>query len=87
MHLSAKEKDNYETVKQTLISKLTPALFVTMDEFHQRKHLPGKALSVFIHHLKKLLLQAMPDLDTTTCDQLLLHQFMAGLPQAVNQQL
>ena len=32
------------------------------------------------HDLKKLLLQAMPDLDTTTRDQWLLHQFVAGLP-------
>ena len=60
MDLSAEEKDNHETVKKTLTSKLTPA---------------------------SLLLQAMPDLDTTTRDQLLLHQFVAGLPQAVSPQL
>ena len=87
MDLSAEEKDNYETVKETLTSKSTSAVFVILDEFHQRKLLPGEALSVFVHHLKKLLLQVMPDLDTTTRYQLLLHQFVAGLPQAVSQQL
>ena len=66
---------------------MTPASFVTLDEFHRRKLLPGEALPVFVHHLKKLLLQAMPDLDTTTHDQLLLHQFVAGLLQAVSWQL
>ena len=81
------EKDNYKTVKQTLTSKLTPASFVTLNEFHQRKLLPDEALSVFVHHLNKLFLQAMPGLDTTTRDQLLLHQFVAGLPQAVSRQL
>ena len=78
MDLSTEERDNYKTVKQTLTSKLTPASFVMLDEFHRRKLLPGEVLSVFVHHLNKLLLQAMPDLDTTTRDQLLLHQFMAG---------
>ena len=87
MDLSTEERDNYKTVKQTLTSKLTPASFVTLDEFHQRKLLPGEVLSVFVLHLKKLLLQAMPDLDTTTRDQLLLHQFMAGQPQAMSRQL
>ena len=74
-------------MKQMVTSKLTPASFVTLDEFHRRKLLPGEVLSVFIHHLKKLLLQALPDLDATTRDQLLLHQFVAGLPQAVSRQL
>ena len=87
MDLSVEEKDSYETAKQTLTSKLTPASFVTLDEFHRRKLLPGEALSVFVHHLKKLLLQVMPDLDTMTRNQLLLHQFVAGLPQAVSRQL
>ena len=90
------EKNNYETAKHKLTNKLTPALFVTLDEFYRRKLLPGEALSVFVHQKllkkkkkkkKKLLLQAMPDLDTTTRDQLLLHQFVAGLPQAVSWQL
>ena len=87
------EKNNYETAKHTLTNKLTPASFVSLDEFHRRKLLPGEVLSVFVHQKlllkkkKKLLLQVMPDLDTMMRDQLLLHQFVAELPQAVNWQL
>ena len=88
------EKNNYETAKHTPTNKLTPASFVSLDEFHRRKLLPGEVLFVFVHQKllkkkkkKKLLLQTMPDLDTTTRDQLLLHQLVAGLPQAVSWQL
>ena len=87
MDLMAEEKDNYKTTKQTLISKLTPASFVMLDEFHWQKLLSGEVLPMFFHHLKKLLPQVMPDLDTMMRDQLLLHQFMAGQHQAVRQQL
>lgn len=87
MDLSKDEKDVYETAKQRLIGKLTPALFVTLNKFHQRKLQPGEALSVFVHHLKKLLGQAMPDLDAAAHNQLLLHQFVAGLSQAVGRRL
>ena len=61
--LSTEEKDNYETVKQMLTSKLTPVSFMMLEEFHRWKLLPGEALSMFVHHLKKLLLQTMPDLN------------------------
>ena len=39
---------------------------------------PEEALSVFVHDMKVLLEQAMPWLDNTAHDQLLLHQFLAG---------
>ena len=61
--LSTEVKDNYDTVKQMLTSKLTPASYMILDEFHRWKLLPGEALSKFVHHLKKLLLQTMPDLN------------------------
>ena len=44
-------------------------------------------LSVFVHEMKVLLVHAMPGLDATSHDQLLLHQFLAGLPVPVSQQL
>ena len=87
MDLMAEVKDNYETTKQTPTSKMTPASFVMLDEFHWRKLLSGEVLPMFFHHLKKLLPQVKLDLDTMMRDQLLLHQFMAGPPQAVRQQL
>ena len=47
----------------------------------------GEALSVFVHDLKKLFEQAMPGLDKPAQDQLLLHQFLVGVPDAVSRQL
>ena len=66
---------------------MMPMGFVSLDEFHNRKLLPGEALSVFVHSLKTLLLQAMPDIDAAARDQLLLHRFLAGIPASVSQQL
>ena len=82
MDLMAEEKDYYETTKQTPTSKITPASFVMLDEFHWRKLLSGEVLPMFFHHLKKLLLQVKLDLDTMMRDQLLLHQFVAGPPRS-----
>ena len=43
---------------------------------------------MFVHDLKKFLEHAMPELkDSATRKKLLLHQFLAGLPQAVSRQL
>ena len=64
-----------------------PIVFIPLDEFHKRKLQPGESLSLFVHELKRLLLQAMPDIDTNARDQLLLHQFLTGLPLAVSKQL
>ena len=47
----------------------------------------GEALAVFVHDLKKLLKQAMPGLDAPGREQLLLHQFLAGIPESVSRQL
>ena len=53
-----------------------------------RKLRPGKALSVFVHDLKKLLGYAC-GVRSRCCfhDQLLLHQFFAGLPETISRQL
>lgn len=48
--------------------------FGSLDQFHRRKLRPSKALSVFVHDLKTLLEQAMPGLEETAHDQLLLHR-------------
>ena len=48
---------------------------------------PGEALPVFLHDIKQLLEQAMPGLDAKAKEQLLLHQFVAGLPPAISKQL
>ena len=54
-----------------------------LDEFHSRKLRPEEPLSLFVHELKQLLEQAMPGIDPATSKQLLLHQFIAGLPTEV----
>ena len=59
--------------------------FTTLEQFHHRKLVPGEALSLFLHELKQLLDQAM--LEARAHEQLLLHQLLAGLPNAVSRQL
>ena len=61
--------------------------FVSLDEFHRRKLRPSESVSIYVHDLKKLLDQAMPGLEKVTRDQLLLHQILAGLLEAVSRQL
>lgn len=76
-----------KTVKETLVSKMTPVAFVALDVFHRRTLQPGEALAVYVHELKKLLEQAMPDLTADAREKLVLHQFLTGLPGVVSRQL
>ena len=87
LELSEAEQADYDTVKQRLCDKLAPLGFVSLDRFHQRKLRPGEPLSVFVHDSKKLLEQAMPGLTADAKKQLVLHQFLAGLPSTVSRQL
>ena len=68
------------------MEKLIPPSFATLDKFHDRKLRPGEALSLFTQDLRLLQL-AMPGLEKKAKEQLLLHQFMVGLPATMNQQL
>ena len=61
--------------------------FMSMDDFHRRWLLPGESLCVFSHELKRLINQAMPTADAATRQQLLIHQFLSGLPTEVSKQL
>ena len=78
---------NYDTAKKRLVETLMPMGFTVLNKFQTRQLQLGEALSVFTHDLQKLLEQAMPDIDGKTHDQLLLHQFVAGLPLTVSKQL
>ena len=73
--------------KKELSVALMPMEFVSLDNFHRCTMRPGEALAVFVHDLKKLLKQAMPGLDAPGREQLLLHQFLAGIPEYVSRQL
>lgn len=87
LELSEEQQQSYATAKKELSIALMPMEFVSLDNFHRRMMRPGEALSVFVHDLKKLLEQAMPELDAPAREQLLLHQFLAGIPDPVSRQL
>ena len=87
LELSEEQQGDYATAKKAICDAIMPIEFVSLDGFHQRKVRPGEALSVFVHDLKKLLEQAMPGLDKTVRDKLILHQFLAGLPNVTSKQL
>lgn len=48
LELIAEEQRRYDTAKESLIMKMTPAGFISLDEFDQRKLLPGEALPVYL---------------------------------------
>lgn len=88
LELSAEQQGDYATAKKEMVKKLSPSQFASLDEFHRRKLRPGESLAVFEHDLKRVLEQAMPELrDKEAREQLLLHQFLAGLPTDVARQL
>ena len=87
LELTETEQKDYAVSRKKITEKLLPIGFIPLDEFHKRKLQPGESLSLFVYDLKRLLIQAMPDIDIDTRDQLLLHQFLTGLPLAVSKQL
>ena len=87
LELSTEAKKTYAKTKKELLAAMTSMSFTTLERFRQRKMVPGEVLSVFPHDLKQLLEQAMSGLDSTAKEQLLLHQFVAGLPSAISKQL
>ena len=87
LELSEDEKKSYKDAKTKILERMSPMQFVSMDNFHRRRLLPGKSLSVFVHELKRLLDQAMPGAEAATRKQLLIHQFLTGIPIDVSKQL
>ena len=87
LDLSLEERKEYKTMKEKLIARMAPSNFVTMEEFRDRKLRPGEALSLYLHDLRQLIDRAMPKLDLALKEQLILHQFVAGLPATINRQL
>ena len=87
LELSEEDKEDYVKVKKAIKSKLLPPTFTALEKFNGRSMLPGGTLPLFIHDLKQLLDQAIPDLPNEAKEQLLLHQFLAGIPSAISKQL
>ena len=79
LELTEAEKANYQDSKGKLIARMAPVKFVSLGDFHNRQLRPGESLSVFLHKLKRLLDQAMPEAEAATRTQLVLHQFITGL--------
>ena len=87
LDLAAEDQQDYATAKEKITARMSPMRFVSLEDFHARKLLPGEPLSVFAHQLRRILTQAMPTVDGATREQLLLHQFVTGLPSHVSKQL
>ena len=87
LELAPEDQRDYKTAKRKITARMSPVRFVSLEDFHARRLLPGESLSVFVHQLKRILNQAMPTADVGTREQLLLHQFVAGLPGHVSKQL
>jgi len=87
LELTADQQKDYDVTKAKIIDAIMPMRFVSLDDFHKRSLLPGESLTVYVHQLKQLLTQAMPGIADAARDQLLLHQFLSGLPQEVSKQL
>ena len=63
LELTSGEQSDYDNVCKKLNDKFNPQAFVSLDEFHRRKLLPGEAVTLYVHELKKLIKRAMPDID------------------------
>ena len=78
LELTTDEQKDYMTMKKKIIDAIKPMSFISLD---------GESLFLYIHELKQLLNQAMPDTSAQTMEQLLLHLFLKGLPIEVSKQL
>jgi len=87
IELTTEEKASYTTSKAKIIARMAPVRFVSLDDFRARKLNPGESLPVFLHELKVLSRKAMPDAEAATRNQLVIHQFVSGLPSQIGKQL
>ena len=63
-----------------MVAKMAPMGLISLNDFHKRCLHPGKALSVYLHALKKPLSQPMPDLEEGV-------RILSGLLASVSRQL
>eukprot|EP00731_Ephydatia_muelleri_P002325 Em0001g2325a len=72
LDIPAETKMIFKDVKRLLIDKLRPSGFVTLAEFQARKLSRGETALLYVHELKRLLEDAMPNLDANSQDRILL---------------
>ena len=87
LELTEEEQADFKTLKKKLIAKMAPLPFTALEEFHARKLRPGEPLPLFTQYLKRLLQSSVPGLDVNTREQMLIHQFLMGLPTDISRQL
>ena len=68
LELSKEVQGRYEDTREVIKARMRPMGFVLLDKFHHHLLRPGEALAVFVHSMRKLLLQTMPTFDESTCD-------------------
>ena len=61
LELSEEQRGTYATAKAKITKAMAPVRFVSLDDFRARKLLPNEALHVFLHELRQLLKQAIPE--------------------------
>ena len=87
LELTEEEQADFKTLKKKLIAKMAPLPFTALEEFHARNLRPGEPLPLFTQDLKRLLKSAVPGLDVNAREQMLIHQFLTGLPTDISRQL
>ena len=87
LELSTEQKADYVVAKEQLIAKMAPTEFVSLEEFQSWKLRPGEVITLYLYDLKRLLRQAMPEMEVDASKPLLLHQFLSGLPTPISRQL
>lgn len=84
LELSEDKQKDYTESKKVISKKMAPHAFVYLDDFHKQRLHPDEPISVYVHALKKLLDQAILDLNKSAREQLLLRQFLAGILNGVS---
>ena len=87
LELTDEQQKDYKEAKKQLVAKMAQMGFTSLEDFHRCKLQPGESVSVYLHDLKRLLDQALPDLEANARKQVVLHQFMSGLPTNISAQL
>ena len=87
LELMEEEQKNYDVAKKKITDTIKPMSFILLDDFYKRVLRQAEPPSLYVHELKQLLDQVMPETSAQTTEQLLLHQFLTGLPHEVSKQL
>ena len=62
-----KQKD-YAVTKKKIVDAIKPMILISLDDFHKRVLHPEEPLSLYVHKLKQLLNQAMPEITANARD-------------------